>query len=275
MVDRPHGLQSVGLGRDVTRSHQSEMGNRRVRSEKFRVRNLDHIIGMACVVSMCSVALTGCKEESPGVPRPPASSPPVAVQPSASPANDPHAGMAAPRVEEPAAMADVDTSGVGFTDERFSLTGLDCPIPVGWKREQPSSGMRKAQFRLAKADNEPEDVVVVITHFPGMKGMDDNNLRRWYGQFTQPDGRPTVESVHKTTYQLEGVVVTLVDIPGTMGGGSSMMGGGATKENYRMLAAIIDHAQGPHFLKLTGPSAGVERWKASGVAFLKGIKVKE
>ena len=236
---------------------------------------MDYIFARAWFVSMGCVLMTGCKQESTGVPRPPATSPRAAQSRAASPAKDPHAGMSAPSVAEPAAMADVDTSGVEFTDEHFSLAGIDCRVPAGWVREQPSSGMRKAQFRLAKADNEPEDVVVVITHFPGMKGMDDNNLRRWYGQFTQPDGRPTVERVRKTTYQLDGIVVTLVDIPGTMSAMSSKMGGGAIGKNYRMLAAIIDHAQGPHFLKLTGPSAGVERWKASGVAFLKGIKVKE
>lgn len=226
------------------------------------------IFATVCVVSISFVAITGCEQKSTGVPRPPASSPP---------SKDPQAGVATPRVDAatPATMADVNTSDIQFTDEHFSLAGLDCPVPVGWRREEPSSGMRKAQFRLAKADNEPEDVVVVITHFPGMKGMDDNNLRRWYGQFTQPDGRPTVEAVEKATYQLDGVVVTLVDIPGTMSAGSPMMGGGAAKKNFRMLAAIIDHARGPHFLKLTGPADGVERWKASGVAFLKGIKVKE
>jgi len=39
--------------------------------------------------------------------------------------------------------------------------------------------------------------------------------------------------------------VTLVDIPGTMGGGGGPMmgGGGGAKTDYRMLAAIVDHAK--------------------------------
>ena len=155
------------------------------------MRILDRISVALWVVSLVCVEMTGCKEKSTGIPRPPASSPPSATRPPAEAANDPHAGLATPRVEspEPAPMADVDTSGIQFTDQPLSLAGLECAVPEGWGREQPSSGMRKAQFRLAKADNEPEDVEVVITHFPNMKGMDDSNLRRWYGQFTQPDGR--------------------------------------------------------------------------------------
>jgi len=171
-------------------------------------------------------------------------------------------------------MEDVDTSGVQFTGETLSLTGVECSVPQGWLRVTPSSAMRTAQFRLPTADNEPEDAEVVITHFPNMKGMDENNLRRWYGQFTQPDGTSTVDRTRKAVYQLNRVTVTLVDIPGTMSVGP-MMGGGGDKENYRMLAAIIDHPAGPHFFKLTGPADGVERWKASGVAFLKSVRVKK
>lgn len=236
---------------------------------------------VASVVAIGCVAMTGCRQESTGTPRPPASTTTTTERPPTSQAGNPHAGnphagMAAAHadVSTPAPMAEVDISGIEFMDETLTLDGLECSIPVGWQRETPGSGMRKAQFRLAKADNEPEDVEVVITHFPNMKGMDESNLRRWYEQFTQPDGRPTVEAARQAVYQLNRVAVTLVDIPGTMSTGT-MMSGGETKENYRMLAAIIDHAQGPHFLKLTGPAGGVDRWKASGVAFLKSIRVKK
>jgi len=176
-------------------------------------------------------------------------------------------------------MNDVDTSGVRFVEGPLTLAGVSFSIPVGWERVAPStaSGMisatRKAQFRLPKTDNEPEDVTIAITHFPGMKGMDEANLARWYGQFTQPDGRPTVSVATRLDVELDGASFKLVDIPGTMGSAGPMMGGGGSKKNYRMLAAIIDHAEGPHFLKATGPSVGVERWKSSIVAFLKSAKV--
>jgi len=181
----------------------------------------------------------------------------------------------------PKVMPEVDITGVAMTDTAVELQGLTARLPDGWVKEEPGGGggmfatSREAQFRLAKADNDPEDVEVVITHFPGMRGMDDANLQRWYAQFKQPDGGSTAAAGFRTDFQADqDVVVTLVDVSGTMAGGGPMMGGGGQKENYRMLAAVINHPKGPHFVKATGPRAGVERWKASVVAFLKSAKVK-
>ncbi|MEE9295372.1 MAG: hypothetical protein V3W34_10485 [Phycisphaerae bacterium] len=176
-------------------------------------------------------------------------------------------------------MADVDISGVQLTEARLTLTGIGFSIPQGWVSQDPGMTTssfalsRKAQFRLPKADNEPEDAVVAITHFPNMKGMDQANLQRWYGQFEQPDGRATVEVATRAEYRIGEVLITLVDIPGTMRSGGPMMGGGPRKENFRMLAAIVNHKQGPHFVKVTGPAAVVERFKPSVVAFLKSVQV--
>ena len=81
------------------------------------------------------------------------------------------------------------------------------------------------------------------------------------------------ETASKANYQIGQVSVTLVDIRGTMKAGPPMMASSARKENYRMLAAIVDHPKGPHFFKLTGPATVVERFKPSAAAFLKSAKV--
>ena len=209
-----------------------------------------------------------CREENKPVPRPPGATREQTPKPPDS------SGAAGPKQ-----MEDIDTSGVTFADARLTLTGISFSIPQGWVRQDPgmnpqSPGLsRKAQFRLPKADNQAEDAGVAITHFPNMKGMDEANLQRWYGQFVQPDGRPTVEVATHANYQIGEVSVTLVDIAGTMKAGPPMMGSGRTQENYRMLGAIINHAKGPHFVKVTGPAPVVERWKPSVAAFLKSVKV--
>lgn len=246
------------------------------------------------------LSTVGCKQEPQGVPRPPANTKTVADKPAMSgqpsdPAGgmanphsgtaDPHGGTASPQGQNaamtgntgPASLPDIDISGVSMSDKTITLEGVSFTIPDGWIREEPKVNPRmpsatpKAQFRLPKADNEVEDVGVIITHFPGMRGMDDANLRRWYGQFSQPDGRPTEQVARRADYTMDGVSVTLVDIPGTMAGGGPMVAG-PTEDHWRMLAAIINHGSGPHFFKLSGPSDGVERWKASAVAFLKSAK---
>lgn len=259
-------------------------------------RNPSGVLGSAAIgrrfnwliVGTLGLALMpfACRNESGGVPRPPSpaaskTAPPSPSSPALPPDHPPltAARPAAGSTAGPLQMEDVDISGVRFTDARLTLTGISTPIPEGWVREdvgmnpQTPGLSRKAQFRLPKADNDAEDALVAITHFPGMKGMDEANLRRWYAMFRQPDGRPTVAVVRKAVYQVGQVSVTLVDIPGTMQTGRRMGGRSEPKENYRMLAAIVDHAKGPHFVKVTGPADVIERWKPSVVAFLKRFTV--
>ena len=65
--------------------------------------------------------------------------------------------------------------------------------PAGWVTESPSSNFRKAQYRLPRVDQDPEDASCIVFHFQGGGGGVEANLQRWYGQFTQPDGRPSNE----------------------------------------------------------------------------------
>ena len=39
-----------------------------------------------------------------------------------------------------------------------------------------------------------------------------------------------------------------------------------------MIAAIVDHPQGPHFVKITGGVATMKRWEESIDAFLKSAQ---
>jgi hypothetical protein len=126
---------------------------------------------------------------------------------------------------------------------------------------------------LPSEGDDVGDVEMVVTHFPNMKGMDDANLRRWYGQFSQPDGSSTAAASERADFEVDDdIQVTLVDIPGTMSTGGMMGGAVTTKQDYRMLAAIINHPAGPHFVKVTGPADAVERWKPATVAFLKSAE---
>lgn len=230
-------------------------------------------------VFVVCLAGAGCKEKTSPAPRAPSSIPAESTPPNPHSVGGSEASSAGQSGSQPKLMTEVDLSGVEFTDESVDLEGIALKVPQGWDRQKSQSATGrfastgKVQFSLAKAGDEAEDSTIAITHYPGMKGKDEDNLRRWYGQFTQPDGRPTAGVTTKAEYQIGQVSVTLVDIPGTMQGGGPMMGGGPAKENYRMLAAIINHPNGPHFFKLTGPTDGVERWKCSAVAFLKSVKI--
>ena len=71
--------------------------------------------------------------------------------------------------------------------------------------------------------------------------------KRWLGQFESKEGADKVEPE-----TLGGVKVIFVSTEGTFSGG---MPGVPPKpmENYALLGAILDHAEGPVFVKMTGP----------------------
>ncbi|NIR48253.1 hypothetical protein GWO43_07290, partial [candidate division KSB1 bacterium] len=71
--------------------------------------------------------------------------------------------------------------------------------PNGWIEETPKSSFRKAQYRLPKAESDPEDASCVVFFFPGGAGGVQANIQRWYGQFVQPDGSPSSEAATVTT----------------------------------------------------------------------------
>ncbi len=226
------------------------------------------------------LVIAGCKDKPAATPRPPASTPtttaPVTARDVPSQTGQAVTGN---QVAAPRQMEDVDISGVKFTQEVVDLNGITLTLPEGWVRDESprASGQfaaaGKVQFRLPKTEDEPEDVTITVHHYPLMKGMDAANVDRWLSQFIQPDGRSTVEVATQADYQLGEVSVTLVDIPGTMRPGAGM-GSGPAKENYRMLAAVINHPNGPHFFKLKGPADAVQRSKPSAVAFLKSAKIR-
>lgn len=242
------------------------------------------------VASIWVVAVAACQEKPDlGTPRPPSQ------EPVATPSNEPVA-LAAPQGQlppghppvrtknaqpklKPAPFTNLDTTGVELTDQTLELDGIVLTVPKGWVREKVAGGgafaaSRKAQFRLPKTDNDTEDAAIVITHFPGMRGMDEQNIRRWYSQVAQPDNSPTVTRSFRADWSQNGVSVSLVDIPGILRSGGPMAGGAVLK-NGRLLAAILKHDNGPHFFKLTGPSDTVKHWTPSVVAFLKSAKKKQ
>ncbi len=157
----------------------------------------------------------------------------------------------------------------------LALTGLKMTVPSGWVREEAPQGPMApvAVYKIPRSDPAGDDGSVRITHYPNMKGkeMDDRNIDRWVGQVAKPDGQPAARSDAKiTTTEIGPVKLTLVDMSGSI---KATMRDSA-KPDYRMIAAIVDHPQGPHFVVTTGPAASMEKWSAQIDAFLKSAKTQ-
>lgn len=166
-------------------------------------------------------------------------------------------GFATPGRGQPAATA-------GATVFTIAAGAISLEAPAGWQRVEPKSGMIETEFTIPAtgvddggANFAPGRMTVM-----GAGGSVEANIERWYGQFSQPDGSSTKDKAATKTLKVAGRDVTLVDVAGTYKdspGGPFAGGKTIDRPGYRMLAAIVQGADGNYFLKFYGPSAVVER----------------
>ncbi len=195
----------------------------------------------------------------------PAGHPPVGTMPAGAmtgttlPAGHPPIGG-----QQPGPMA---FSGDVAAPEKM----LDFKPPQDWRTKSPRP-MTVAVYAVPKPANAPADAEVTVSHYPGMKNVPlDMQVKRWAGQFTQPDGQPG--QAKQTELQNAAHPTTLVDIAGTYNAGSVMMSGGpAPKTDYRMLVGVVQTDQGPWFVRFVGPQATVNAREKEFLDFVRQAK---
>jgi len=171
-----------------------------------------------------------------------------------------------------AALAEDKPAGeAAFTvaDGKLAFTA-----PKGWTKKQPRTRIIEVEFEIpaAKGDEIPGRFTVM-----GAGGDVQANIGRWYGQFEQPGGDSKEKAkVEKMT--VAGKTVHYVDLAGTYKDSPSgpFAGGKTTKrENYRMLAAIVETKEaGNYFLKFYGPKATVTENEKAFKGMLESLEVK-
>lgn len=148
--------------------------------------------------------------------------------------------------------------------------------PAGWRRVQPKSGIIETEFAIPSEGNGPDGRPLAPGRMTvmGAGGSVEANIERWYGQFAQPDGSSTKDKAATKTFQVAGRNVTLVDVAGTYKdspGGPFAGGQTVDRPGYRMLAAIVEGADGNYFLKFYGPAATVEKHAAGFRKMVEGM----
>ena len=131
------------------------------------------------------------------------------------------------------------------------------PAAWGWV---PASGMRKAQLSVPGKDR-PADIT--FFHF-GSGGMDDvtGNVQRWYRQF---QGAAETQKTEEQT--IGNTKVVFVSAEGTFNG--AMPGqAAAPMENYALQGAILQHAGGNVFVKMTGPKELIQSTRQQFMDFV-------
>jgi len=153
-----------------------------------------------------------------------------------------------------------------------SAAGLKWTAPARWE-VGPERQMRAATYLIPPASGESEGAECGVFYFgPGQGGDVEANIKRWIGQFEQPDGKPSEERAKEKKETINGLAVTTVDLTGTYLGGGPMMGQGQGKKTgYRLLGAIVEAPEGAIFFKLTGPAKTVAAAQGEFQNLLKSL----
>ena len=126
-------------------------------------------------------------------------------------------------------------------------------------------------------DGDKEDAELVIFFFgKGSGGSNEDNIKRWKGQFIAPEGKSIDEVTKVENFKLgKAADVAYVDIQGTFKSKFPPFDPNAKeirKENFRRLGVIFDCDGGPYFITLTGPAKTVEKSKAGFDGWIKAFK---
>jgi hypothetical protein len=148
--------------------------------------------------------------------------------------------------------------------------------PEGWITEKTTSAMRAAQYKLPKADGDPDDASLVLYYFGAQQGGSAQaNVERWINQIEQPDGSASRDKAKSETTTINGLKVTTVDVAGTYT--AEMTPGSGDRHNaanYRLRAAVIETPKGNYFAKLVGPAKTVAKWEQAYSDYLKSFEFK-
>lgn len=158
------------------------------------------------------------------------------------------------------------------------VTGrLTYEAPEAWQREPVTSSMRKDQFALpAPVEDAPAAELAVFYFGAGGAGGIKANLDRWRSQFTDEEGNPVGDdATHQENLEANGLNITVLELAGQYAGAAMGMGQTETKENYGMIAAIVETPDGPWFFKAVGPQATVASHRDRFIAFLKTMQYDE
>ncbi len=149
-------------------------------------------------------------------------------------------------------------------------SGVKWTAPPRWQTG-PEKSMRAATYLIPAAAGDSEGAECAV--FVNIGGGVDANIKRWIGQFEQPDGSSSESKAKQKKETVNGFPVTTVDLAGTYAGGGMAMGQPATKKTgYRLLGAIVETSTGEVFFKLTGPAKTVTAAQNDFQNLLKSLK---
>jgi len=154
------------------------------------------------------------------------------------------------------------------------IAGMKSKAPDTWKEEPPANEMRLAQFKLPKADGDPEDAQLIIYKFAGGSGTAEQNLQRQRAKFKPAEGKDKVEE-KLDKIKVGSIEAPYQDLTGTFL--SKFPPNAPTakvteKANYRQLYVVVVTDKGDFYPTVIGPAKTVEKHKKEFEDWLKSFK---
>jgi len=156
--------------------------------------------------------------------------------------------------------------------------GMKSTTPADWKEETPSNKMRLAQFKLPKAEGDPEDAELALFASPG-GGTIQQNLERQEKKFELPAGKKPEDLIKTEKIKVGTNDAVYQDIQGTYLKKFPPFDPNAkiTKtDNYRQLYVIFEGKSGDstvlYSMTLLGPTKTVEKHKKAFDEWVKAFK---
>ena len=208
------------------------------------------------IITLSFFALTACKEEKP-----------VSYT---IPKENRDAGLSMEQTttgEQSSEQVATNPAPTGASNKMQALPGMEeaaqaagtfsYTVPDGWEEFPPSSGMRKANFRLIDDSSSTE---VTVLAFPGDVGGTLANINRWRGQIALPPARADQLGSFTERYIIadhEGLFVRLVG------------------PQQSILGALLPFHDYTWFIKLQGDSELVLAQEEAMKAFLDSIEMND
>jgi len=171
------------------------------------------------------------------------------------------------------AVAEIDPSQYDLSGTPVTIGGVTFTPPTDWADLGPS-GMRKASYYYGPLETDTDSATVTVFYFgPTGGGSIDANIDRWIGQMVMADGGDPKAAAKRSPMTVGEMNVHVVSVDGGYTGsmGGPMGGGGAARENYRMVGVVVEAPEGNVFFKLTGPVMSAEKMTGGFLAMIKEI----
>ena len=153
-------------------------------------------------------------------------------------------------------ITDYQMSGIPFNldGKPVSIAGITFTPASEWQDFGPS-GMRAASYSYGPLEPDQDSATMAVFHFgPGQGGTIADNMQRWIKQFSLPDGRDPASAAIRYDRQVAGYQAHVVTLFGIYNQSIRPMSQEkVARENYRMVAIIVEAPGGNVFFKLTGP----------------------